>query len=72
MGTGAVVSMLLELVHPSKEIRAKYPVRAPTNWFEGCIVVGDAVKTNPCKKAAVIYSAITIFQMLHHLPVAGI
>ena len=57
MGTGAVVSVLSKFVHPSKEIRDKYPVRAPTHRLEGCVVIREAVKTiNRREQAAIIFT----------------
>jgi len=57
MGTGAVVSILSKFVHPSKEVRDKYPVRAPTHRLEGCIVVREAIKTiNRREQSSIVFT----------------
>ena len=57
MGTCAIVSVLSKFVHPSKEIRDKCPVRAPTHRLEGYVVIRDALKTiNRCERTAIIFT----------------
>ena len=56
IGTGAIISILSNFMHLSKEIRDKYPVRAPTHQLEGCVVIRKALKTINCREQAVIIS----------------
>ena len=57
MGTGTVVSMLTKFAHPSKEIRDKHPVRAPTHWLQGSIVITETLKTiNRREQIAIIFT----------------
>ncbi len=44
MGIGAVVHVLTRFVHPSQNIRDKYPNQEKGSRLEGCVVTGKCVK----------------------------
>ena len=51
-GVGAVVSALIQFIHPSQHFRSKFPNPVSSQWLSGCIMLRQKVKKGVKKEPA--------------------